>query len=224
MKPGLKKEKPSELQISEVYRIVSLIQRVNCSTFALVTETASEMGIKKTVLMQYIEDNPKLFDVTKATSKSAKGVVKSLGLAIRKVYLTPEENPDTEEWLEIQKKAWEKKIQVFEQTYYGQHEFWYLAVDDGKERRNLWRNTPEKIQTLDDERGRENLWRNTPEKIQTLIDAGAIKMEKSGYGGVSDIEKSGYGGFSDYYKWEGLLLTPDAAEAITKLGWELVYP
>lgn len=80
MKPELKKEKPSELQISEVYRIVSLIQRVNCSTFALVTETASELGIKKTVLMQYIEDNPKLFDVTKATSKSTKGVVKNLGL------------------------------------------------------------------------------------------------------------------------------------------------
>ena len=85
MKPGLKKGKTSELQISEVYRIVSLIQRVNCSTFALVTETASELGIKKTMLMQYIEDNPKLFDVTEATSKSAKGVVKSLGLAIRKV-------------------------------------------------------------------------------------------------------------------------------------------
>lgn len=193
LKESIRKGEPSELQISEVYRIVSLIQRVNCSTFALVTETASELGIKKTVLMQYIEDNPKLFDVAKATSKSTRGVVKSLGLAIRKVYLTPEENPDTEEWLEIQKKAWEKKIQVFEQTYYGQHEFWYLAVDNESKRRNLWR--------------------NTPEKIQTLIDAGAIKMEKSGYGGLSD-----------YFNWEGLLLTPDAAEAITKLGWELVYP
>lgn len=193
MKPGLKKEKPSELQISEVYRIVPLIQRVNCSTFALVTETASELGIKKTVLMQYIEDNPKLFDIIEATSKSSRGVVKTLGLAIRKVYLTPEENPVTGEWLAVKKKEWEKKIQVFEQTYYGQHEFWYLAADDGKERRNLWR--------------------NTPEKIQTLIDAGAIKMEKSGYGW-----------FSDYYNWEGLLLTPAAKEAITKLGWELVYP
>lgn len=193
LKESIRKGKLSELQISEVHRIVSLIQKVNCSTFALVTETASELGIKKTALMQYIEDNPKLFAVTTAASKSAKGVVKSLGLAIRKVYLIPEENPDTEEWLEIQKKAWEKKIQVFEQTYYGQHEFWYLAADD--------------------ERGRKNLWRNTPEKIQTLIDAGAIKMKKSGYGGLSD-----------YYNWEGLLLTPDAAEAITKLGWELVYP
>lgn len=196
MKPGLGKAtplwKPLELQISEIHRIVSLIQKVNCSTFALISETASELGIKKTALMQYIEDHPKLFNIIEATSTSAKGVVKTLGLAIRKVYLTPEENPVTDEWLAVKKKEWENKIQVFEQTYYGQHEFWYLAVDD--------------------ERGRKNLWRNTPEKIQALIDAGAIKMEKSGYGG-----------FSDYYNWEGLLLTPDAAEAITKLGWKLIY-
>ena len=196
MKPGLGKAtplwKPLELQITEIHRIVSLIQKVNCSTFALISETASELGIKKTALMQYIEDHPKLFNIIEATSTTAKGVVKTLGLAIRKVYLTPEENPVTDEWLAVKKKEWENKIQVFEQTYYGQHEFWYLAADD--------------------ERGRRNLWRNTPEKIQALIDAGAIKMEKSGYGG-----------FSDYYNWEGLLLTPDAAEAITKLGWELIY-
>lgn len=196
MKPGLGKAtplwKPLELQISEIHRIVSLIQKVNCSTFALISETASELGIKKTALMQYIEDHPKHFNIIEATSTSAKGVVKSLGLAIRKVYLTPEENPVTDEWLAVKKKEWENKIQVFEQTYYGQHEFWYLAADD--------------------ERGRRNLWRNTPEKIQALIDAGAIKMKKSGYGGLSD-----------YYNWEGLLLTPDAAEAITKLGWELIY-
>ena len=196
MKPGLGKAtplwKPLELQISEIHRIVSLIQKVNCSTFALISETASELGIKKTALMQYIEDHPKLFNIIEATSTSAKGVVKTLGLAIRKVYLTPEENPVTDEWLAVKKKEWEKKIYVFEQSYYGQHEFWYLAADD--------------------ERGRKNLWRNTPEKIQTLIDAGAIKMEKSGYGG-----------FGDYHNWEGLLLTPDAKEAITKLGWELIY-
>ena len=196
MKPGLGKAtplwKPLELQISEIHRIVSLIQKVNCSTFALISETASELGIKKTALMQYIEDHPKLFNIIEATSTTAKGVVKTLGLAIRKVYLTPEENPVTDEWLAVKKKEWENKIQVFEQTYYGQHEFWFLAVDDNSKRRNLWR--------------------NTPEKIQALIDAGAIKMEKSGYGG-----------FSDYYNWEGLLLTPDAAEAITKLGWKLIY-
>ena len=180
------------MEINEIFRIVNLLQKVDCTSYALITDVAKEMGIKKTALMQYIEDHPKLFDIIEATSKSAKGVVKTLGLAIRKVYLTPEENPVTEEWLAVKKKEWENKIQVFEQSYYGQHEFWYLAVDD--------------------EKGRKNLWRNTPKKIQTLIDAGVIEMKTSGYGG-----------FSDYYKWEGLLLTPDAAEAITDLGWELVY-
>ena len=189
----MKPTTPLELQITEIHRIVSLIQKVNCSTFALISETASELGIKKTVLMQYIEDHPKNFSIQEITSTSTKGVKKTLGMGIRKVYLTPEENPVTDEWLAVKKKEWENKIQVFEQTYYGQHEFWYLAADD--------------------ERGRKNLWRNTPEKIQALIDAGAIKMEKSGYGW-----------FSDYYNWEGLLLTPAAREAITKLGWELVYP
>ena len=181
------------MEISEILRIVNLLQKVDCTSYALITDVAKEMGIKKTVLMQYIEDHPKLFDIIEATSKSTKGVLKTLGLAIRKVYLTPEENPVTEEWLAVKKKEWENKIQVFEQSYYGQHEFWYLATDD--------------------ERGRKNLWRNTPEKIQALIDAGAIKMEKTCYGG-----------FSDCYNWEGLVLTPDAAEAITKLGWELIYP
>lgn len=41
LKESIRKREPSELQISEVHRIVSLIQKVNCSTFALVTETAS---------------------------------------------------------------------------------------------------------------------------------------------------------------------------------------
>ena len=189
----MKPTTPLELQTTEIHRIVSLIQKVNCSTFALISETASELGVKKTALMQYIEDHPKFFDVIEATSRSTKGVVKTLGLAIRKVYLTAEENPVTEEWLAVKKKEWENKIQVFEQSYYGQHEFWFLAVDDGKERKNLWR--------------------NTPEKIQTLIDTGAIEMKSTGYGG-----------FSDYYSWEGLLLTPEANEAITKLGWKLIYP
>lgn len=189
MKPAT----PLELQITEIHRIVSLIQKVNCSTFALISETASELGVKKTALMQFIEDNPKNFKIEEITITSAKGVKKTLGLGIRKVYLTAEENPVTDEWLAVKKKEWENKIQVFEQLYYDQHEFWYLEVDDGKERRNLWR--------------------NTPEKIQTLIDAGVIKMEKTCYGG-----------FSDCYNWEGLVLTPDAKEAITKLGWELIYP
>ncbi len=168
MQPGAPSSKP-ELKITEVHRIVSLIQKVNCSTFALITETASELGIKKTALMQYIEDNPKLFDVIEATSRSAKGVVKTLGLGIKRVYLTPEENPATEEWLEKMKALWEKKIHISSQYYYSQLEFHHITVDSSQ--------------------GKKNLYRNTPEKIQELEEAGLITKTECWYGGFSDSYK-----------------------------------
>lgn len=168
MIPGTPIRKP-ELQIEEVHRIVSLIQKVNCSTYALITETASELGIKKTALMQYIEDNPKLFDVIEATSRSAKGVVKTLGLGIKRVYLTPEENPKTEEWLEKMKALWEKKIHISSQYYYSQLEFHHITVDSSD--------------------GKKNLYRNTPEKIQELEEAGLITKSECWYGGLSDSYK-----------------------------------
>ena len=179
-----------ELQITEVHRIVSLIQKVNCSTFALISETASELGIKKTALMQYIEDNPKLFDIIEATSRSAKGVVKTLGLAIRKVYLTAEENPATEEWLEKQKALWDKKIHVDEQTYYGQHEFWCFPEEYEQDSR------------------RYHLWRNTPEKLQELEEKGIIKKTTQWYGGLSDS-----------YKRDVYLCNDDILQKLTDAGW-----
>ena len=182
--------KKPELQITEIHRIVSLIQKVNCSTFALISETASELGIKKTALMQYIEDNPKLFDIIEATSRSAKGVVKTLGLAIRKVYLTAEENPATEEWLEKQKALWEKKIHVDEQTYYGQHEFWCFPEE------------------YDQNSRRYHLWRNTPEKFQELEEMGILKKTTQWYGG-----------FSDSYKRDVYLCNEEILQKLTDAGW-----
>ena len=74
----MKQETSLKLQITEIHRIVSLIQKVNCSTFALISETASELGFKKTALMQYIADHTKLFDVIEATSKENKSGVKAV--------------------------------------------------------------------------------------------------------------------------------------------------
>ena len=178
-----------ELQITEVHHIVSLIQKVNCSTYALITETASELGIKKTALMQYIEDNPKLFDVIEATSRSAKGVVKTLGLGIKRVYLTPEENPKTEEWLEKMKALWEKKIHISSQYYYSQLEFHHIAVDSPGD-------------------GRKNLYRNTPEKIQELEEAGLITKSECWYGGLSDS-----------YKIETYRVNSEDIKKIEEAGW-----
>lgn len=154
----------TELTISEIQRIVNLIQRVDCLKYALITDTAKELGVKKTTLMQYIEDNPKLFKLVEVTKKG-----NVVGLGIHMVYTDPVNNPVTEEWLAKKKEEWKDKIQVFGQYYYGVLEFHFIAADSEKSNGN-----------------RENLWRNTPEKIQTLIDAGLIKKVKSGYGGLGD--------------------------------------
>lgn len=197
MKPGLGKATPDwtstrikVIDINEVYRIVELLKKVDCTNYALISDVSKEMGIKKTALMQFIVDNPKLFSLVEVTKNS-----KTIGLGIRKVYLTAEQNPETEEWLKVQKVMWNEKINVSEMSYYGHHEFYYLKADDPKS-------------SL-----REGLWRNTPEKIQTLIDAGVICEKSTCYGGLGDCSN-----------WTGLLLTKEAETAIKELGWELVYP
>jgi hypothetical protein len=115
--------------------------------------------------MQFIVDNPKLFK-TDEIYKCQRNAQKCMGLAIREVYQTAEQNPATEEWLEVRKKKWEKKIHVGERDYYGCHEYWLIPED-----------------SLD---YKEGYYRNTPEKIKELVDAGVIKKKRACYGGWGD--------------------------------------
>ena len=165
-----------EIKIEEIKRITELVKKVNCEYNALISEVAKEMGVKKTALMQFILDNPKLFK-TEERFKYTKNEKKSVGLAIRYVYLTPEENPDTEEWLAKMRKAWENKIHIGEQTYYGYHEYFYIPEDD-----------------VD---SKESKYRNTPEKIKFLEEQGIIKKTSGGYGGLSDYYRTEYYPYTD---------------------------
>ena len=178
------------MEISEILRIVNLLQKVDCANHALIADVAKEMGIKKTALMQFIEDNPKNFSVQEITNTSAKGVKKTLGLGIRKVYLTPEENPETEEWLAKQKADWEKKLHVDEQTYYGQHEFWCFPEEYEQNSR------------------RYHLWRNTPEKFQELVEKGILKKTTQWYGGLGDSHQR------DVY-----LCNEEILQKLADIGW-----
>ena len=153
------------MELNEVKRIVNLVKEVNCENWATISEVAKEMGVKKTAVMQFINDNPKLFKVVPyigGITSNAKA--KNLGLVIKTVYDSAEENPETEEWLEAKKKAWEKKIHIGERTYYGCHEYWLIAEDGGK----------------------EGKYRNTTEKVQELADAGVIKKVRTCYGAWGD--------------------------------------
>lgn len=150
-----------ELNIADIKDTVRLIQKVNCQRYALISETAKEMGVKKTDLMRYIESYPKLFTLGEMTKSN-----KSLGLAILAVYSEADQNPNTEEYLERKKAEWDHKLHVGEMTYYDRHEFWLFPEETSK--------------------SKEHLYRNTPEKFRELEEKGILKKTTQGYGGLGD--------------------------------------
>lgn len=164
------------MEISEIKRIAELLQKVNCEHIALISEVAKEMGVKKTALMQFIEDNPKLFKLGEKV-KRTKNTQTTLGLGIMTAYLSADDNPDTEEWMEKMRKAWDKKIHVGEQTYYGQHEYFCIPEENVN--------------------SKEGKYRNTPEKIKFLEEKGIIKKVSGGYGGFSDYYRTEYYPYND---------------------------
>lgn len=166
------------MDIAEIKRITDLVQKVNCEGSALVSEVAKEMGVKKTALMQFIEDNPKLFKLGEKIRRT-RNTATNLGLAIIRAYVCAEDNPDAEEWLAKMQKKWEGKIYVGEQTYYGAHEYWFIP-EDGT--------------------GKEKYYRNTKEKIDYLVEQGVIKKVSTGYGGFSDYYKTEVYLFNDEVK------------------------
>lgn len=50
----------------DIIRTVRLLKAANCTEWATLAETARELGIQKTRLMEYIEDHPKLFILEKS--------------------------------------------------------------------------------------------------------------------------------------------------------------
>ena len=163
------------MEIAGIKKIVGLIQKVDCTNYAMITDTAKEMGVKKTALMEFIDNNPKLFDLVEVAKKG-----KTIGLGISRVYLSAEENPKTEEWIEKKKREWEKKIHVGERTYYGCHEYWFI---------------PEDKFPYD-----ESKYRNTLTKIKELADAGVIKKVTKCYGSFGDCSNEEVYIFDDEVK------------------------
>lgn len=181
------------MDISEIKKIVELLQKVNCERIALIGEVAKEIGVKKTALMQYIEDNPKLFKLGKRI-KRTKNTQTTLGLGIITTYLSADENPDTDEWLTKKKKEWENKIHIAEQTYYGYHEYFYIPEDSPN--------------STNDDYKKLGMYRNTPEKIKSLEEKGIIKKVSGGYGG-----------YSDYYRTEYYPYNDEVQKALENIGW-----
>lgn len=91
------------MDITEIKKRVDLLKMVNNMTYCLVSELAKELKVRKTDLMQFILDNPKLFYAENIWlykeaphSKNQTGH-KNLGVCIKEVYLSPEDNFRTDE-------------------------------------------------------------------------------------------------------------------------------
>lgn len=155
------------IELSRIHNTVELIKQIDCSKSALVTDVAKEMGVKKTLLMEFINQNPWLFKVDEMwTYKKCKEVSyyfkgkpqyttmmkkdKCKGLAIVKTYPSPEDNPASPWWLQRQKEQNVKTLFVKYWDNYGVKEGLYVEADpqDGGLRTGQWRNTPEKIEAL----------------------------------------------------------------------------
>ena len=158
-------QKPAGHQgLLQIKRMVDLIMKVNCQNYALISEVAKEMGMKKTAVMQFVDDNPKLFKLVEVKKGD-----KVQGLGIRVVYETPNQNPETEEWLEDKKAEWDHKLHVGGQYYYNTLEFWFFPEERSD--------------------SRESKYRNTQEKLHELEEKGIFQKKTQGYGGLSDYYK-----------------------------------
>lgn len=140
------------MNIEEIKRRVDLLKTANNKKYCLIPELAKELKVSKTDLMQFILDNPKLFYTDNQwTFKVLPSKItihnKNLGLGIQEVYILPEDNFRTEEWLQIQIDSKAKYIHISEFDYYGVRGY-YIEIDKkekSKYREYLWRNTEAKV-------------------------------------------------------------------------------
>ena len=157
-----------QLTLDSIQQIYRLCSTADCSSEVPVTELAKELSVKKTLLMSFILENDKCFLVKNSPK----------GLLVTNVFLSPDQNPYTEEWLNRTKQEWKRKLYVSQWNCYGHLEEYFLPEEfsrseyDHKQPNNerntfLWRNTEEKLKSLEEKRhyhhgtGSVDMWTGT---------------------------------------------------------------
>ena len=185
------------MDIAEIKRRVDLLKMANNKKYCLIPELAKQLKVSKTDLMQFILDNPKLFHTDnqwtyKVMLRSQKVAPnKNLGLGIEEVYILPEDNFRTEEWLQKQIVEKAKYIHISEFCYYGVQGY-YVSID--KE---------------GDSKYREWLWRNTTSKVKEIQSLGVLHKDTFYTGGFGDSSAHPV----DY------AISPDGLEKLKQVGW-----
>lgn len=187
------------MDIVEIKRRVDLLKMANNKKYCLISELAKELKVRKTDLMQFILDNPKLFHTDnqwtyKVMPRSQQITTdKNLGLGIEEVYLSPEDNFRTDEWLQKQIVDKAKYIHISEFNNYGHIEGYFVQIDDEK----------------NSSKYREWAWRNTKSKIDEIQTLGVFHKEKFYIGGLGDCSACPV----DY------AISPDGLDELIRAGW-----
>lgn len=195
------------MNIAEIKRRFDLLKTANASNYCLVSELAKELRASKTDLMQFILDNPKLFhteDVYSYKKKTYTTTIwgnkfketrtikdKVLGLGIKEVYINPEDNFRTDEWLQKQIVEKAKYISISAFDNYGRIEGYFIEIDNGESE------------------CRYSEWRNTEAKVKELQSLGIVHKDTFYFGG--------YGDCSEYHT--DYVISLDGLEKLKADGW-----
>lgn len=200
------------MDIQEIKRRVDLLKKVSQQRTVLIKDVAKELKARQTDLMIFIEDNPGLFHTDQVwtykkesyyehtpfgkykTSRSVQDKCKGLG--ITEVYLTPEDNYRTDEFVALMQRKHAKTIWVSGWNNYGTIEGHYVAEDKADEK--------------DDHR--RHLWRNTAAKIRELTRLGILHEGTFYIGGAFDCSSHKI----------SAAITPEKAEEARGLGWTVI--
>lgn len=200
------------MDIQEIKRRIDLLKKVSQQRTVLIKDVARELKERQTDLMIFIEDNPKLFKTEQVWSwkkeayyehtpfgkvKHSRTVQdKCKGLGISEVYLRPEDNYRTDEFISLMQRQEAKTIWVSEWSNYGTIEGHYIQEDIPK----------------DKDEHRLHLWRNTADKISGLKDLGILHERWFYIGGFGDCNS---------YK-KDTAITKEGADKARSLGWTVI--
>lgn len=129
--------KTQTLSLDAVKTKVHLLKKIHVAKSIPVPKVASELGVKPTVLMEFIEHHPQLFSVVGAV------VRKKQVLSIIEVYTSLEEVPGSDEWRAKKIKENEKVLALSHYDNYGHISGHYLEPSKGEASHFL--NTADKL-------------------------------------------------------------------------------
>lgn len=140
----MKKNKP-EINPEIICEKVSQLKRINDLNFVTVKDLASEMKIKQTDLLTFLDDNASLFKLgTKRKTSKSKRM-----LSVIDAYPSLEEVPGSPEFVAVRKEKYKNTLDLNYYDNYGYIHGTYIEPSRPRDRHmDKWLNTVEKLELI----------------------------------------------------------------------------